>query len=511
MKKKLAKAIAVAMSVCMLGGTVGGAVGCSGGRTDGTIKITAWKSGWGVDWLYSLAEEFEAEYPEYHVEIEASASGGDITTQMPAEGTHDYDLFLGCNSNPETYIYYEVLDEVLDMVNPGETKTVGEKIGPEMLSMLINAEGHYDKLYYGTGYYTIMYKTDLFKKWGFKVPNTTKELAALFEDMKDCGVVPSMHFQNGGYWHSLLWEWAIQYAGPENFYQLGADPKLSTLTDDNNGIKQGLDAMWSVLGNRKNYYQGSSSMIFTTAQTKFLLPSDRLGAEVAMMVNGSWLENEMRNSEDPLNTHIACMKTPVLSTVIDKCETINDDATLSKVIEAVDSGKTSYDGVSEADFNHIKTIRTYEVTNAPSLEFAIPNYAAGKEGAKKFVAYFYSDKGLKLFFEKTGIRQFASMDDESFVYDTTNLSEFQKSQLELMNRAKPIGEGMVHNSHEVFFLGGMSLTGNYGMNYAGAMTNSTLDYPNGEPASVIWAGIKESLVTNWATCWGNAGLPVPEE
>lgn len=507
MNKKAKKVLAVTMAVAMSACLVAGATACNK-RKEGEIKVTAWNSGWGDEWLYAMAEEFEKDYPEYTVTIDSSAAGGDITNQFPASSSHDYDVFFGCNNNFELYdTCYANLDDVMTTVNPGETKTVAEKLGPEMQALLVNAKGHYDKMCYGAGYYTIVYKPGLFDKWGYDVPNTTDELAALCDTMREDDVVPFIHFVNGGYWHEMLWAWAIQYAGPDEFYQMSANPKLSQLTSDTNGVKQGLDAMWKVLGNRKNYYTGSTGMEFTTAQTFYLsFPEDIGGTEIAMMVNGSWLENEMKNSEDPLETNIKSMKTPVVSSIIDKCDTINDDATLSAVIAAIDKGETSYAGVSEADFARIKTVRSYEVTNAPGLEIAIPNYSENLEGAKKFAAYFYSDKVLKIFYEKTGIRQFATMDDETFVYDTSKLSSFQKSQLDIANRAKPVGEGTTHNTHPVFNVGGLRLTGKYDLSYAGAMVNQP-----SESSTDIWNGIATSLNENWSTYWANAGLQPPQE
>lgn len=510
MNKKLGKLVAVTMSAVMLLGVSACGDNPSGSGDGGTISISLWDTGWGSDWLYAMKDAFTKKYPEYTVEISASVSDGDITNDMPNPDEHEFDIFMGCNNDLELYSsYYELLDDVVAGVNDGESKTVGEKIGTEYLSMMQTAEGHYDKLSYGTGYYTIMYKGDIFEKYGYEVPNTTDELVALVNTMKtEDDVVPFIHFTNGGYWHSMLWTWAIQYAGSKDFYDMSKNPTLAALTDDNNGIPQGLSVLDSLIRDVNNYYTGSSGMTFSIAQSTYLAEAEALnGVEIAMMVNGAWLENEVKSSESKLNETVKAMKTPVVSSIIERCPTINDDETLSAVIDAIDSGKTSYSGVSEADFERIATARKVEVTNAPALEICIPNYSDNIEGAKKFVKYFYSDEALQIWYNCTHVRQFANFDNASLTYDTAGLSTFAKSQLELMNHSAPVAEGRPHSSHSIFSLGGASLVAGYDNGgYAAAMVNQPP-----ETYKDIWNNIKTNFNRNWNTYWSNAGLSVPEE
>lgn len=508
MKRKSAKVLALAMTVCSLGS----AFGCIGDSTPplepGTIYISLWDSGWGSEWLKEMAKEFSAENPQYKVKYEASAAEGSISSLLPNPDTHQYDIIMGCNTDPTLYdAYYENLDDVVNSKYKNESKTIGEKIGPELLSMLINAKGHYDKLCYGTGYYNIIYKTDIYEDYGYEVPNTTDELVALVDAMREEeDVVPFIHFVNGGYWHSMLWVWAIQYAGIEDFYAMSQKPTLAALSDDENGIPQGLDVLDKLLCNVDNYYTGSSGLEFSDAQSQFLSP-DIGGVKIAMMVNGGWMENELKNSEDELNQNVSVMKTPVVSAIINKCPTINDDATLSAVITAIDKNKTSYEGVSAEDFALIREARKVEVSNAPGLEICIPNYSDDIEGAKEFVRFFYSDKGLKIWFDKTHVRQFAEFDDSSIKLSTTGLSQFEESQLKLAKKSKPVAEGRPHSSHVLFEKGGASLVAGY--DNAGYVARMVKQPP--ESAVTIWTNIKTQLNRDWTTYWKNAGLTAPED
>jgi ABC-type glycerol-3-phosphate transport system substrate-binding protein len=506
-KNKVAKAIAIGLATVMLAGTAAACAAKKKAYDEGTIVISVCDSGWGANWTKKMAEEFEKDNPEYKVAIEADISEGDIASIL-SNPDHPADIIMGGNNGAfELYATaYEPLDDIVNAKAAGESKTIGEKIGDDMLALLVNKDGHYDKLCYGTGFYNILYKSNILEdeEYGFTIPNTTDEFIKLVEQMKEYDIVPFMNFSGGGYWHAMLWTWAIQYAGTEAFYDMSINPTKAKLTDDKNGISQGLEVLYDLINDTKNSDVLSGGK-FGDAQTAFLAPS-LPGRQVAMMVNGYWLENEMRknNDEYEMNTNIKVMKTPVVSSIIEKCSTINDDATLSKVIAAIDNGETSYSGVSEKDFNKIVTARKYEVTNAPSLEICIPKNCDQKEGAKEFVKFFYSDKGLKIWFETMDVRQFASFDDESIVLDTSRLSTFQKSCAEVYEKSTPVAEGRPHSSHQIFIKGGASLVG-VG-SYTVRLTDGTVNN-----RSTVWNEIKEYNEKNWSTWWANAGLTAPAE
>jgi ABC-type glycerol-3-phosphate transport system substrate-binding protein len=507
-KNKVAKTMAIGLATVMLAGTSAACAAKKKVYDEGTIVISVCDSGWGATWTERMAEEFIKDYPQYKVAIEADISEGDIAAIL-SNPDHDADLIMGSNNGAlELYATsYEPLDEIVNSVYPGESKTIGQKIGDDMLALLVNKDGHYDKLCFGTGFYNIVYKSDILEdeEYGFSIPNTTDEFIELVAQMRQYRIVPFMNFTGGGYWHAMLWTWAIQYAGTEAFYDMSINPTKAKLTDDNNGISQGLEVMYDLIHDRKNCDTLSGGQ-FSEAQTAFLTPSKKLGRSVAMMVNGYWLENEMQknNAEYEMETNLKVMKTPVVSSIIEKCSTINDDETLSKVIAAIDNGETSYSGVSEKDFNKIAAARRYEVTNAPSLEICIPKFCDQKDGAKEFVKFFYSDKGLKIWFETMGLRQFASFDDESIQLDTSKLSTFQKSCADLFARSTPVAEGRPHSSHQIFIKGGASLVGDN--NYAIRLTDGS-----NITRTDVWTEIKKTNAKNWSTWWKNAGLTEPAE
>jgi hypothetical protein len=96
------------------------------------------------------------------------------------------------------------------------------------------------------------------------------------------------------------------------------------------------------------------------------------------------------------------MKTPVISSIIEKLTTVKDDATLSKVVKAVDGGAESFEGVSEQDFAIIKEARNilYSVGNYHTA--VIPEYAKQVELAKDFLRFMATDKANEIYTVKTG-------------------------------------------------------------------------------------------------------------
>ena len=96
------------------------------------------------------------------------------------------------------------------------------------------------------------------------------------------------------------------------------------------------------------------------------------------------------------------MKTPVVSSIIEKLKDIKDDATLAAVVRAIDGGATEYTGVCKEDFAKVKEAREilYSVGNYHTA--AIPSYAKNMELAKDFLKYLATDTANAIYTEKTG-------------------------------------------------------------------------------------------------------------
>ena len=188
---------------------------------------------------------------------------------------------------------------------------------------------------------------------------------------------------------------------------------------------------------------------FTSAQSQFILGNG------VMQANGDWFENEMRatSSEVEQETVITYMKLPVISSIINQCTDVKDEAKLTAVIDAVDSGATSFDGVCEEDFTRIKQARTL-VSSISGHDIYIPSYATAKGLAKDFLKYLVSDKSLNTFIRTTNGATMPYKYDlktaDATLYDS--LLQIQKDKFAILENATyPLG-----SSYKLEYYGGVS-------------------------------------------------------
>ena len=182
---------------------------------------------------------------------------------------------------------------------------------------------------------------------------------------------------------------------------------------------------------------------FTDLQVRYLTASNK----VAMMPNGDWLENE---SAEQGSSAFGLMKTPVLSSIIDRLESINDDATLSAVVDYVD-GTTSVvpEGVQEKDIEAVREARNMYTSHGLSHTCYIPAYSNAKTNAFKFLTYLASDKALEKFAEVVG----GGYLPFKHTYDATNSSPFEKDIASVLNTMVYCGE---LNISPLFYKAGLS-------------------------------------------------------
>ena len=268
-------------------------------------------------------------------------------------------------------------------------------MGEDRLRYFKSQDGNYYSFSYYGGWGGLVYNADIINGTTYQVPNTTDELYYLAMDLAAETKTPFIHFTDGGYWYYLYDVWFAQYAGMDKYLDAIENPTLEKISDDSLGVKQMLEVMEKLIGATDQCYNGSNSYDFTTSQTLFL------ENKAVMMANGSWMEYEMRENYEAGTKNYSMMRTPVISSIIDHCDTIEDDAELSALIDAIDNGDTALEGtgytVSQADYDRIKYARSLMTNNFNAHTACIPNYSTAKEGAKKFLQYFYSDEALLLY------------------------------------------------------------------------------------------------------------------
>lgn len=159
--------------------------------------------------------------------------------------------------------------------------------------------------------------------------------------------------------------------------------------------------------------------------------------EAVMMVNGGWLENEVNelySGEIPFSPGL--MKAPVISSIRNQCDSIENDAELSKLVAAIDSGSTSLNGegynVSQEDFDRVYDARQLLYYAGEAHNAFIPTTGHNPELAKEFLKFMYSDEGVNAYLNSCSG---AVLPIENFDYkDNTviqeNYTDMQKQSLE---------------------------------------------------------------------------------
>ena len=520
MKKIISLALMSAMvftTVCASGCKNNGS---SDSATD--IEITFWRSGMGDEFIKDIVAAFEAKYPEYTVELNTETTNTAIPDKiMNGAKYNTVDLYFEPVPSNALYQYLEPLDDVLTMVNDGESKKVSDKITKSLLDNYRFYDGKYYTLPYGGGVCGLVYNEDLMQ--GYAIPKTTDQLRRLasdiYTDYNDKNCKPFIYF-SGGYWEYLCNAWQVQYDGIDYYYNtfstLGQDvsvlgsenenPKLDILTAKD-GRYEALSVMETLL-NSQYVVAGSNSADHTTQQTKFL------NGRAVMMCNGAWMNNEMKTSNAEYK-NFSIMPTPVISSIVDKLTDVKTDAKLTAVIDVVDKvvdGEVSLsdiqvDGgyqigdftICESDWNKVYEARTLIWENYSQHAICIPNYASAKEGAKKFAAFYFSDEAQKIMNNKTHMTLPFTFDKAENAPNTAEWSTFEKTMCDFADKYTTVG--IVEGRRSLVFTRGGAME--YGaVNYVSAMSQQT----GAKSADTIWGEVTASFTDNWSTYLSNAGL-----
>lgn len=396
-----------------------------------TLEIYIQNLGYGTQWLKDEIELFKEQdwvkekYPNLNIpELKYNSEYAYGTKQIQAgEKVNSTDLFFvntgydlqgAVDTNGVPYL--ESLNDVFESKVPGEDILYKDKMYGSFEKM-----SKYDDTYWSTSwsaYYTgFLYNADLFAELGLDVPRTTNELLALCQKVTDLGgankaydkdytVMMSTTRSEAAYWQYMAFPvWWMQYEGVDNYYNFwkGIDTISGTIDSKDVLRQQGrLEAMKVIQQVLSEYsFVGAGSIDFIEAQTRFLM------GDGLIMANGDWFYQEMRETVEGLKKEgidydIRYMKTPIISSIIDQLDTVNDETNLIAVIDAIDKGETEYANVSDEDFDRIKKARTAVYTNGYSHQAYIPSYSTSKELAKDFLRFLATDKGINQYMKSTG-------------------------------------------------------------------------------------------------------------
>lgn len=512
--KWLSFILAGAMIASCLTGCGGSGNDGEGGKASGDqtkIQVKYWVSGLGTEWLDKVIEGFEKKHPEYKVEVESSSTPTALTSALGYEDTDETDLYL-CTKDYNLKGCLEPLDDVLDSKVDGESKTIGEKFDQQYLTLEQAEDGHYYNLTYGGGLVGFYYNTKLFEEAGIKQePRTTDELVLACDTLYADGIKAFCHFKPVGYWEAYMGDvFFAQYDGLDyvlnNFYackdEQGNSPSLDVFTKED-GRYEALKVMAQVC-TPEYVMTGSNTYDHTTVQTMWLQ------GEAAMMVNGTWIGSEMSAAEGIEN--ITMMRTPVISSIVDKLTTVKNDKDLRTVVSAIDQvtdgekeesefkNGNDYvvDGltVSEADWAYIRAARNTMAMNATGTSLFIPTYSDAKEGAKEFLKYLYSDEGYTIY--ANTLQETLPLSLDAGELDMSNWSPLAQKQAQLFGTTEQYISMYNAGKHKIFSEGGArwsSLATTYCNRFSSSNTSDRMTADEAWADTVQYA--KDNYETNW--------------
>lgn len=399
MKKFLQKLLVLSVAAVL----AVGCVGCGSSETKydpkdpQTLDVYYWSSGNGTAYMESILKAFKAKNPEININFTPSSSveGKDIY-QDPDNVTTD--IYFTTMS---TYIarkdYLEPLNSVLDMEYDGVK--VSSRFDAATINSMTTSDGNIYAMPWSNSVTGFVYNASVFEEKGFKTPKTTDEFVTLCAQIFSAGLTPFIQYAD--YWNYPIFVWMAQYAGVENFNKYwngvytdenGVEKENDiSLFKDNVAKKEALKLLPDLLSPKGYTVTGTNSLSHTVAQTKFL------AGQAVMMPNGSWMENEMKNSSSKYTFKM--MKYPVISALGEKLGI--DEDQLRAIVAYVDGDATAdeiaYAESVDADIvARVREARNIVYSERLQFHTLIPKNSPAKDAAKKLLAFYYSDEALEI-------------------------------------------------------------------------------------------------------------------
>ena len=391
---------------------------------ENTLEIYIGDFGYGTEWLnkeIALFKEQQWVKDKYGDNLNIPKIKMDSVKTKPIDlitsGTTSIDLFFSTVSaandiQAHKSKFLNLKEGVFESKAEGETLNVEDKMNESYLESCkytINGDEIYAQIPWVDGYIGMMYNETVIQELlgaNVKMPNTSIEFLAMLEALSDAQpdktkftpiAVAGLDTDYWTLYFDALWR---QYDGDEaydNYFQgkyydeeigglVNKDPRIAELP----GRLKALEFIEACLDDK--YIADTASVIkFQDAQPGFLEGAG------AFMVNGDWLINEVSALADTFTDTIKVLKNPVLSSIAtDKCTTIESDTELSALIDAIDAGETSFEGVSPTDFETVKTARNC-TTNVSGHYAFIPSYSKATELAQDFLKFLATDQAIETF------------------------------------------------------------------------------------------------------------------
>ncbi len=388
------------------------AAGCgSDAKEEENGRIVKWevlKAGFGTVPYETIAKDFMKTHKDITVKIVFNPTINETTSAKLEAGQNLSDVY-SCNNIASIDRWalkgwLEPIDDVYDY-----KLETGKTIRESLTGNTAEICSFKDKAYTIPEYISLtgfVYNKSLFDKHGWKVPETTAELSKLCKKiLKDTDEKVSPIVYCGGAADGYLYfggeNWTYSYegiSGLDNFYAFkNADVYNPAVFKGKTYALQNLKKF--LFDEGRNTMAGSSGMNHIVAQSKLIK------GEAAMMLNGSWFENEMSDVlKENKDVQIGMFAVPETSDS-------NGNVIHSKNYKTVDNKQ-----VIQADFGSY---------------YFIPSAAKHKDDAKIFLEYLSEQSVCETYTKLTNaIRPFDyELDSSADTY--SDMSVFGKSVLDM--------------------------------------------------------------------------------
>ena len=445
------KVVSVAVAAALAGTSLALFAGC-GKKVDSdnpeTLEVYVCNLGYGYQWAEQMLNAFKEEewvkekYPNLQVSFSQDAVEQNSKNWLTNNST-DYDVIM-C-TNLESFLgegksTVDLTELVYEQKIPGEDATFAEKMFDSVLESNRDPSStaedpHYYTATFASGMTGIAYNATVLAQLGFEEPNTTDELFAICESIAtgtyvagasgdytvgasvDKKVYSSytafISYGVSAYVNYIVETWWAQYEGSSGYsnYFRGMDSEgnLTSAVVYQQGKLKALEATEEMM-EYTSLVASAERDAYRRAQNEVVLGT------ALFMANGDWFDMEERDfaANAPGAGEVRLMNAPVVSSIREKTPSIADDATLSLVVEAVDSGcdtieeaEQAFSGlagknVTEADFRTVHDARMLVYSIGPRHNVVIPECSPAKELAADFILYMATDKSLETYASVTG-------------------------------------------------------------------------------------------------------------
>ena len=381
--------------------------GCTKTNDKNVIKFQVLKAGLGTEVYEKLAQAYQAEHPGVKVKIIFNYDvNEDVDKHLTTGKCSDIYSIRDINAIKRYFAKEQIIDlkEVVYEAEIEDGKTLLDLIDNQAASYC-EYNGHYIAVPEYMNVNGFVYNKKLFDRYGWEIPNTTEEMQELaLRIIRDTSgaVKPFVTCAAAdGYFYYLLNGIVTSYQGIANMNEIYKFETVEIFNPENRTDKvYALQTMkdW-YLNDNGLVVDGSIGYDATTAQTALL------NGEAAMMLNGSWLENETASYIDHEKCELGMFRVPEYS--------------IGGVVQRAEGYTTEND----------KPIINCEYT----ANYIIPTAAVNKEGAIDFLK-FINRSDMSMLYTKTcnTVRPF-NYNKDSSSDEYREMSFFGKSVLDMAN------------------------------------------------------------------------------